>query len=223
MDYSNYNRNSDEIWCSWPIILLALYMFFPLGIYLIIKKQTLHRRNIFTMGQKTLSSAISLIICGGILYLPKIIYSFINNTDDLKIIVESYFYKKVITFGNLFIILGIIVLIIAIYQKSKGKRYRKYISLVVNKEIEDLNIISTKMQLSHSVVLKDLTVMIDRGYLKNYDIDEDSNRIFNVDEEKRKKEEKIRNIRVVQCPNCHANNKLTEKIGKCEFCNSYIE
>jgi len=36
MDYSNYYINSDEI--------------------------TLYRRNIFTMGQKTLSSAISLVV-----------------------------------------------------------------------------------------------------------------------------------------------------------------
>lgn len=223
MDYSNYNRNSEEVWCSWPVILVALYIFFPLGIYLIIKKQTLHRRNIFTIGQKTLSSAVSLIICGLVLYLPNIIFYFVNDTNDLKVIVESNFYKKVLDVGNLFILLGIIVLIIAIYQKNKGKRYRKYISLVVNKEIEDLNMVSSKMQLSKSVVLKDLTTMIDKGYLENYDLDEDENRIFNVEREKRKREEKSKNTRVVQCPNCHANNKLNEKIGKCEFCNSYIE
>lgn len=83
--------------------------------------------------------------------------------------------------------------------------------------------VSSKMQLSKSVVLKDLTTMIDKGYLENYDLDEDENRIFNVEKEKRKREEKSKHIRVVQCPNCHANNKLNEKIGKFEFCNSYIE
>ena len=191
---------------------------------MIIKKQTLHRRNIFTIGQKTFSSAISLLIYGLLIYLPKLCYLiFDNNNNDLKIIVDSSFYSKILKYGNLFIVLGIVVLLISFYQKYKGKKYRNYISLVVNKDIEDLNEISLKMNLNKKIVIKDLENMIEECYLENYELDQNENRIYNIINEKRKKVERIKNTRLVKCPNCHANNKISEKIGKCEFCNSYIE
>lgn len=224
MDYSNYNKSKEETWCSWPVILCALYFFFPLGIYLIIKKQTLHRRNIFTIEKKTFSSAISLLIYGLVIYLPKICYLiFDNNNNDLKIILDSSFYSRILKYGNLFIVLGIVVLLISFYQKYKGKKYRNYISLVVNKDIENLDEVSLKMKLNKKVVIRDLKNMIDKCYLENYELDENENRIYNITSEKMKKEELIKNTRLVKCPNCHANNKISEKIGKCEFCNSYIE
>ena len=224
MDYSNYIKSKEETWCSWPVILCALYFFFPLGIYLIIKKQTLHRRNIFTIGEKTFSSAISLLIYGLVIYLPKICYLlFDNNNNDLKVIVDSSLYSRILKYGNLFLVLGIVVLLISFYQKYKGKKYRNYISLVVNKDIENLDEISLKMKLNKKVVIRDLKNMIDKCYLENYELDENENRIYNITSEKMKKEELIKNTRLVKCPNCHANNKISEKIGKCEFCNSYIE
>ena len=114
-------------------------------------------------------------------------------------------------------------MLISFYQKYKGKKYRNYISLVVNKDIEDLNEISLKMNLNKKIVIKDLENMIEECYLENYELDQNENRIYNIINEKRKKVERIKNTRLVKCPNCHANNKISEKIGKCEFCNSYIE
>lgn len=241
MDYSNYNKDSNEFWCSWTIILLALYFFFPVGIYLIIKKSRLHRRNIFTIGKKTFSTSISLFIFSILLYLPKIILrfsEFTNNlrTDlaDLEKVVNSEFYSKVLNFGNWFFILGFVVLLISFYQKYKAKQYQNYISNVVNKERENLDEIANKMQLSKSKVIKDLKSMINKRYLENYELDIEENRIYEVSKEKRKREEKrvseldkqkqkALNTRTVKCPNCKAENKLEDKIGKCEYCRSYIE
>lgn len=78
------------------------------------------------------------------------------------------------------------------------------------------------MKLNKVTVLKELRIMIEKRYLENYELDYYENRIYNVDKEKRRKEEQL-NPRVVQFSNCHAYNKLQEKIGRCEFCNSYIE
>lgn len=241
MDYSNYNNDKNEVWCSWPIILLALYFFFPVGIYLIIKKSKLHRRNIFTIGKKTFSTAISLFIFGVLLYLPKIILGFLefskNNEEslvDLKEVVNSDFYSKVINFGNWFFILGIVILLISFYQKYKAKQYQKYISLVVNKDIENLDEIATKIQFNKAKVINDLRSMINKRFLENYELDIEENRIYDIAKEKRIREEKRvsaidkekrkeLNTRTVKCPNCKADNMLVEKIGKCAYCRSYIE
>lgn len=241
MDYSNYNNNKNEVWCSWPIILLALYFFFPLGIYLIIKKSRLHRRNIFTIGKKTLSSAISLFIFGTLMYFPKLMLKFSEFTNnakadlvDLEKVVSSDFYSKVLIFGNWFFIIGFVVLLISFYQRYKAKQYQRYISLVVNKEKEDLDEISNKMQFNKSKVIKDLKSMINRRFLENYELDIEENRVYDVAKEKRiredkrvselnKERQKELNTRTVKCPNCKADNKLEDKIGKCEYCRSYIE
>ena len=229
MNYSNYNKeNGIEALCSWPIILLFLYICFPVGIYLIIKKQSLHRRNIFTIGRKTLSTSISLFLVSLLMYVPRIAFELFLKPENeeynsIKTVINSSSYSFVQKMANLFIFIGVIVLIISIFQMYKGKRYRKYISFVVNRGIENLDDISTKMNLPKTVVIKDLKKMIDHNYLENYDIAEDENRIFSVLEEAKKREQNEKNTRVVCCPNCHANNYLHEKVGKCEYCNSYIE
>ena len=231
MSYINYQRNREEFFCSWPVILFFLYLFFPIGIYLIIKKQLLHRRNIFTIGKNTLSSGISLLILSFFLYLPKIILLFCSkdnqNYKDLFNFCNSNIYLNILKFTNILIIVGIIVISISIYQKIKCNNYRKYISIVANRGFEDFDEIASKINQSKSTVIKTLKKMIKDGYLDNYDLAEDENRIFNIDREQRKIELKELNKehdkRVVRCPNCHANNLLEEKIGKCAYCNSYIE
>jgi len=230
MDYSNYNNNRSEMLCSWPIILVALYFFFPAGIYLIIKKSRLHRRNTFTIGRNTFSSAICLFVVGAIFYLPKMMLALTNNfykgidTTDIEAIINSAFYSKALGYGNLIIMLGIIVLVLSFYQKHKAKQYQNYIGLIVNKGIEDLDEISKRMNLHKSKVIKDISVLMKRRYLpEHYDLDIEKNRIYDIPTEKRKREEKERNSRIVQCPNCKANNLLVERIGKCEYCKSYIE
>lgn len=68
-----------------------------------------------------------------------------------------------------------------------------------------------------------------RPWLKEdiFQLSIEENRIYDVLKDKRKNEEKAKekekDIRVVKCSNCYANNKLVEKIGRCEYCNSYIE
>ena len=227
--YSNYDSSHEEVWCSWPVILLALYFFFPIGIYLIVRKSRLHRRNIFTIGHKTLASGISLMIFGFIFYIPKLVlllaeknFTDIENVDELRLMVESNAYATILNYGLFFVILGIVVILISIWQKRKASRYQSYISLVVNREIEDLDKIASKMNFNKDTVIKDLQTMINRRYLENYELDIDENRIYDVPKEKRRREEKDKNIRNIKCPNCGANNLLVEKYGKCEYCDSYI-
>ena len=218
----NMQKNKKEVFYSWPIILIALYVFFPLGIYLIIKKQQLHRKNTFTTHKKTFKAAIGLFIVAGIFYLP-MIFSIFDNDKELKETANSG-----LGFGFFFTILGTVILLISFYQKNKAEKYRQYLSLIVNRDTENLDEIATKMNLDKSKVIKDIRILLDKKFLPcEYDLDIEDNRIYDVHKAKRKKEEREReiekNTRVVKCPNCYANNKLTEKIGRCEYCNSYIE
>lgn len=223
MDYSNYDKKARELMCSWPIIIMFLFFFFPIGIYLIILKQTLHRRNIFTIGRKTLASGIALLLIGFGMYIPGL-YVDEAAVKDVEY-AEALFISKYLS--RIAICVGIVVIIISLFQFFKSKKYRQYISLVVNRDIHNFDEIASKMNLNKKTVIKDLKYMIRKEYLEDYDIAEDENRIFNIKEEKsRKKQEEAKKekyTRVVTCPNCHANNKLEEKIGKCRYCNSYIE
>lgn len=221
--YSRENQsNNTEFFLNWPIIVLATLFFPPIGILMIFAKAKAHRKDVFTISKKTFYSAITMFVFSGLLYLPKIMLS--GNSFSK----EFSFYSGVLKFANYITILGIILLLLSFFQKRKAESFRNYLSIIVNQDIEDLDEIAKKMNLDKAKVINDIKFLMKKRFLPSeYDLDISGNRIYDVPTDKRKRElaeeEKKENTRIVKCPNCSANNKLTEKIGKCEYCNTYIE
>ena len=211
--------DKDYFFDNWIVIFFAIFWFTPIGIVLLLRKISLHRRNLFKSGNIAIGFGILFAIVG---------YAFKYALDEVEFYAGDV---EIIIFLMLFnFILSVILLTIGILTKLKAKRYRKYISLVVNYKTSDLTEISNKMKLSRNRVLKDLDNLISTRYLERYVIDLNQNKIYLPEDvlEKIKQEEEERKYherytRPVQCRNCGANNLLTDKIGRCEYCNSYIK
>lgn len=211
--------DKDYFFDNWFVIFLLL-MFFPLfGIILLLRKISLHRRNLFKAGNTAIGFGIFLISFG-LLYQTVIIDAYITPIE-LEIIIGLMIFHY---------ITGTISLIIGILTKLKANRYRKYISLIVNYRTNDLTEISNKMKLSRKRVLKDLDTLISQRYLERYIISLEQNKIYLPEElyeqhlkEKEEQEYREKYTRPVQCHNCGANNLLKERIGRCEYCNSYLK
>lgn len=209
----------DYFFDSWPVIIIALMWFPPIGLILLFRKKSLHRRNLFKSGNMSIGIGIFFLIIG---------WLFLTVLPDLSADATTLDVAIGLIFFNL--IVGVISLIFGILTKLTAKRYRKYISLVVNRQTEDLNVIAQEMNLSRSKVINDLDKLISQRYLERYVINERENKIYlpedliarqRQEEIIKERQEKLH--RVVTCKNCGANNLVKEKIGKCEYCNSYIE
>ena len=179
------------------------------------------------MWRKTLRTGIHFVVFGLLFFLP-IVIARINDwrgsdTSDIDRIINSNFYSIVTGWAAWCIFVGIVVMIVSKFQKNKADRYRKYIRVVVNREIEDLDAVSKEMELSKSKVIRELGKMIDKRYLVGFDLNIRENKIYDVERAKLRKKEKAKNTRVVNCWGCGANNLIKERIGKCKYCGGYIE
>lgn len=221
--------NKDYFFDSWPIIILTLIIFFPLGFILLLRKKDLHRRNVFEVGNTSIGVGLTF-------FLISIIASFmiqyiivIDNSDILK-----YF--------NILKIYGIIVFIFGILSKLKAMHYKKYIHYVVNVEENDVDTISKSVKESPVKVEKTLNELINKNYLSSYKIEEKKLKhvpkdaiiedygkyegtsfhpsVNKIIETNLINSETKPTGSVVQCPNCGANNKISYTSTKCAYCNS---
>jgi len=223
-----YNYERDPFYYSWGFIFLALCFFFPLGIFLIFRRFSLHRRNRFTSGRATIIIG-TIILLFGITIYNNPIDPYIANPEGELLFQHTY--------GLILGLVGAITIVIGAGMRSKAKRYQKYIHLIANEDITDINIIAKRMYTSKDTVITDINQLILERYLTGYGIDTANNRIITpVERELKKKEEEMLRMeemrerlekkkytRVVMCPNCGASNVVEAKIGKCEYCNSYIQ
>lgn len=202
----------DYFFDSWIFIIAMLFIFPPIAIFLLLRRTFLHRRNLFKIGN-------TLIILGIIFFALSGLYWYATTLAEYKKEEIDLLYN----FSLFHTIIGIILFILGVYNKLKARRYRKYIDLIVNKRIEDLNGISAAIHLSKNKVIKDLNTLIDKRYLERYVIDEKRNKIY-LPEGYIEELNSIKNIltRVVTCKNCGASNKIEEKVGRCQYCGSYI-
>lgn len=234
MNNKNYVYNNriygipdrDYFFDSWPVIIIAL-IFFPLiGLILLLRKRALHRRNLFKAGNISIGVGIFFIAIGML---------YISVLSDLEVTIDVFDF--LIKFITLHFIVGTVVLILGLLTKVTASKYRKYIKLVVNRGTEDINVICQEMKLSRKKVIKDLDNLISKRYLERYVINEQDNKIYLPEvllaRQKQEESMKIREEllkarkeklkRIVTCKNCGANNLVEERIGKCQYCNSYIE
>lgn len=225
---SFYNYERDPFYYSWGFIFLAFCFFFPLGIFLVARRFSLHRRYRFTSGRGAIILGIVLIFFGIMIY---------NNPIDPYVLDQARELQFQQTYGSILGLGGLLVMFMGIIMRMKAKRYQKYIHLIVNEDISDIDVIAKRMYTTNSVVINDINKLIDERYLSGYVIDSETNRIITPKEKEQRKQEehlirmeemrerleKKRYTRVVMCPNCGASNVVEAKIGKCEYCNSYIQ
>lgn len=212
--------DKDYFFDNWIFILLCLYFIFPVGFLLLFRKINLHRRNLFTSGKIAIGIAI-FIFCFGLIIFISIISIEEIYIEDINLLYN--FVKFIWT-------ISLAVFGVGLLTRITSKKYQKYINLVVNEKIIDLNEIASRMKLSRNNVIKDLDRLINKRYLEDYVIEPNNNIIYHLKEkleeeafEQQRIKEKKMYTRVINCRNCGANNLIEEKIGKCRYCNSYIE
>jgi len=200
---------------SWGWIVFWLVIFWPVGLFLAIKKLTIDKSAL--MSGKTRSFTIIgwiMIVFGGLLLIGSV-------EDDP----EGF----MILWALGLIIGGIVLLVKASKTKKIAVKYKQYIDIVVNQNVRSIDNIASTVGLSYNIVAKDLQNMIDIGYLRDAYIHHSNREIAFKQHESTVYAQATTVGQVapqtiaVRCPGCGANNVVVVgKVSECEYCGNAI-
>jgi len=194
---------------SWTWIILALVIFWPVGLVLLFKRLSSDRTAVFSCGKNLRTVYIVLFVVGG-----------------LAIIANQF------GIGVLLVIGGIIVLRTARNRDTSAQRYRYYLDVIFNHGETSINAIAHHAGVTYHVASVELQHMLQLGYLPGAWIDLNTQEIVFPAEIEPPPEsvsytapamQPMHTTRIVACRGCGANNKVTGISGHCEYCGSLVK
>lgn len=146
------NNNVTPWYYSWPVIIIAFIVFWPVGLALLILRNTGNKHSVFlgsTDKKKYIIAGIVLIVLG--------IASYSNHSGFM---------------GTLYLFGGIAIILYANVLVRKSQRNRMYIDLIVNNNETSLDKIASACNVQYDTALKELKTLVSFNILKNASIDE---------------------------------------------------
>ena len=213
---NNGNDSSLSFLYSWPVIIIALFFFWPIGFVLLIKRFSTDKTAAMSSSSAVLKVLGIIMVVFGAVGLA----ANIENIDAMTCVMVAFFVGG-----------GVMLLRKASKIKREGKEIRKYISIIVNHNVRDIDSISKAMGKTYEQAKADVQNLIDKGFLKNAYIDEQIKQVvlasYNVTNNavNRAQEQARADLRprVVTCKCCGAINTITGPVGQCEYCDSPIQ
>ncbi|MBC2579427.1 hypothetical protein [Clostridium sp. DJ247] len=204
-----------EWWLSWPAIIIICIVFWPVGLFLIWKRTTIDKKAALFSGR-----AIGIF---GWISLSFALLGFLVS-------ISEGFESDDVTAILFFLLAGIGLVILGKKIKNNANKSKKYISIIVNDGVIDIDNIAAAIPTSYENAIKDLQKMIDKGFFEGAYINESVRQIVIP----RKHQEPLYNqsnnadqsirMQIVTCKGCGAHNSIaTGTVGECEFCGSKIE
>ena len=206
---------------SWAVVILVLFIFWPAGLYLLVKKLSSDKKAaISTTGGTGMKVLGIILIAFGSLAVLGCMSSEPSSEDVAPLIMV------------LFMIAGGIALLVKAKKiKKEAKSIKEYLSIIVNGNVRQLDSIATTTGKSYDVVYNDVKKMIDKGYLKNAYIDEGRREVVLPGDAPVVTQNAATTTinassaqtKIVACPCCGANNTIVGNTGECEYCGSPLK
>lgn len=204
---------------SWAIIILMFFLFFPVGIYMLVKKMIDEKFNYIKNGN-------SLRVLGWILIGFAAIYLISGLTGDLQTEEGSSIVGSIIMMLIIFGGGGAFSLYKGFSYINKGKKYKRYVSIINSSNDTLLDNIAAAYPTSFEKAAEDIQSMIDDGYFMNAYVD--LNRRELVMPQKAASVNVTANqnpstsgriLKSLKCKNCGATNTVAlGAINECEYC-----
>lgn len=199
---------------SWPVIILALCIFWPVGIFLIIKRVSVDKKTAMGAGKLIGGIGIASYCIAGIGFIACLSDGF--GSDDIGMI---------LFFG----IAGFALQKVSQKIKREAEDVKKYLSVIVNGNERQIDVIASSMGKSYDVAKNDIQKLINKGYLKNAYINEGTREIVlpNIIQEPSGDMTNTSSVnvetKIIACPCCGANNTVVGDMGECEYCGSPLK
>lgn len=211
---------------SWPVIILALIFFWPVGLFLMIRRVTLDKTAVMSAssGKGLKITAIVLLVLGVVGIISRV-----TSNHELK-------FSELVIF-LFFIAGGLVLLDKAKKIKAKGELIKKYLAIIVNGGERQLDVVASVTGKQYAVVKNDVQQMIDKGFLRNAYINENTRTVVLASDAHAPASVAVNanmspavsamaaamQPRVITCPCCGANNTVTGDLGECEYCGSPLK
>lgn len=199
---------------SWPVIILALCIFWPVGIFLIIKRVSIDKKTAMGAGKLIGGIGIASYCIAGIGFIACLSDGF--GSDDIGMI---------LFFG----IAGFALQKVSQKIKREAEDVKKYLSVIVNGNERQIDVIASSMGKSYDMAKNDIQKLINKGYLKNAYINEGTREIVlpNIIQEQSGDMANTSSAhvetKIISCPCCGANNTISGETGECEYCGSPLK
>ena len=199
---------------SWVVIGILLFVFWPLAFILLLKKLAIDRSATIKCGRRlTLLSAILIFFSTAYLFGT--------------LFLES----RVSVHASVLIVGGVWLCIYAYIVNEKGKRYKKYIDLVVNRSVTSIPAIAVEAGVSNATAISDLKIMIKAQYFPDAYINIPRNEIVFIERPLDALDRHMNKIaaaeaapRTVICRGCGANNRVSGGgHHECDYCGSPLD
>ena len=207
---------------SWGVVILLLFIFWPVGLYLLIKKLTSDKTAAISSSGKGLKVTGIILIAFAALGFLGFITSAVEQgagSDDVGGIIVLLFFAA----G------GVALLLKAKKLKKESESIKQYLAIIVNGNVRQLDTIASTTGKPYDVVYNDVKNMIDKGYLKNAYINENAREVV-LPSDAPVVPITVANVnatpvqtKVVACPCCGANNTIVGETGECEYCGSPLK
>lgn len=195
---------------SWGWVVFWIIIFWPVGVFLLIRKLTTDKSAAMT-SERPLSIAALVLMTLGIIY-----------------IILSFADQSMLLAAAVFGIPGIWLFFKSKQTKAAGAKYRKYIAIVINQNQTSIDNIASAMGVKYEQAAKDLQKMINAGYFTGAYIDVTQREIVlaRVAPPQTAQDFAIAQSStiVVSCNSCGANNQVIHgRTSECEYCGSPIQ
>lgn len=192
--------------CSWPIILVTFFVFWPMGIVLLLRRASLDHKVARLTGKiaEVLGwitwalMAVSLVSC---------IRRGFTGQDAFMLLFFTVLGFFMIGFGGL--------------AQKNAKLTEKYFA-VIRSGLRRLDEIGAAVGKDYKEVKADLERMIKKGQLEDAYINESTYELV-LPKNMEKPTEKKPEGRKVECAGCGADNILYGETGECEYCGSPLK
>lgn len=185
---------------SWTLILVLLFVFWPVGLYMLYKKAQTDKKVALT-ASKIMNTIGTVLIVFGVITV-------------------------IVGIGVIYIIGGVLLKKMAKKLRNSAENVKRYLAIVVNGNVRQLDAICASVGKPYKTVKEELQKMIDDGYFRNAYIDESTREIVLVQAQPTGNTNysggtgTATAVRVVTCPCCGANNTVSGSGSECEYCGS---
>lgn len=199
------------IYLRWPSIIVALIVFWPVGLWLLATRIGRDKLARLKVGQSLVTAGIAFLIVGGLIAATAL-----GSDDDPG--------GRVVSF-TLSLVLGWLPGAVLVWKgrglRAQGMEIRKFLGIVTKQEIWSISAIAAAVNLSPDVVIETLSRLIEAGYLADYRLNLDLNRIDRVGSKDSGDDNLSRELRVWNCGACGGGNKRyirMAELATCEYC-----
>ncbi len=208
---------------SWTAIVLAFIFFFPLGIYLLIKRISIGSQPVNTVViHERYSDGVPVqpVKDGKIMKIWAIVCCVLTVIYLIMLFIEPE-RGPYLTAAVFFGVIGAVLMVISVKLQKKSDKIKKY-SAVISSGISSLESIAEAMGNSYGETYRDLEDMIRSNILRGAYIDEKRKKLVTSNQSGERIEEGGKTV-TVKCPFCGAACEIRGTKGECGYCGSVVK